>query len=151
MKKFKLVQIALFLAVAAMTFASCSKDKDDDPRDQFVGSYSYTMTGSIKMTAGTDVETISLQESGNMTITKSLDANKVMITDDGETTEYLVSGNTLTASYQETVEGVTMQMSETGILIGNTLTFTVTGSGSLTMGDVSMGVTVNIVLTCTKR
>ncbi len=96
-------KIANLLLVAFMVFAvvSCDKkDKDVDPRDEFVGTYSFTQTGSASLSSnGKIIGTIPMDGAGNLTCSKVGTGNQVRLTGDiVADVDGVVSGNTLVLS-----------------------------------------------------
>lgn len=151
----KLIRITMFLAVAAMTFASCEKDNDDDPRDQFVGSYTSVSSGTMSMTiGGQKIPDVPLAGTDIFTISKAGDANKVIVKSNGESTECNVSGNKLTYSepFAESEDGMVLSgtMNVEGVLSGKTLTFTQKATGTIS-GEMSGTFTLNVTEIATKK
>lgn len=96
-------KIVNLLLVAFMVFAvfSCKKDKEVDQRDEFVGTYSFTQTGSASLfSQGTIIGTIPMDADGKLICSKvGITGNQVKLTGDiVANVEGVVSGNTLVLS-----------------------------------------------------
>ena len=88
----------LFAVLVAFTVVSCNKkDKDVDPRDEFVGAYSFTQTGSASLLSnGSTIGTIPMNGAGNLVCSKVGTGNQVKLTGDiVADVDGTVSGNTL--------------------------------------------------------
>jgi hypothetical protein len=109
-KTFKL-SIGL-IVIAMLAISGCSKDSslNSDPADEFVGSYTYTMTAPALGT-----------QTGNLTITKTATNKISMLTTGGTPTPYTVSGNIIKEDANQTVN---IPVSATG-----TASFTETSTG----------------------
>jgi len=116
--KFQLLCVSLLL-FASTCFHSCKKDSSSDPADQFVGSYSYTMTAPAFGT-----------QTGNLTITKTA-ANKIsMLSTGGTPTAYTIDSNNVTEDAGQIAEGIPVSgnaianftENSTGTLYGKVLT-----------------------------
>ena len=125
MKKF--IQFCL-VAVVAIVFASCNGNGVDQ-RDNFVGVYSYTATGSVAFNLGITNYTVPLDEQGTFTISKEGDGNKVVIKGWNDPINATVSGNQLileSNEYDTTYGGIALQLSFShgkATLAGNQLTW----------------------------
>lgn len=65
---------------AACMFTSCSQE---DPRDEFVGNYTFSETGSVDMySAGTYIGNIPMDSQGSFKISKVGSGNEIKITGD---------------------------------------------------------------------
>ncbi len=150
MKNIKLI-ISLLLFSTLTVLTACQKD-EADPRDQYLGTWQYTQTGSLTLYyAGESIGTAPLSDNGSTEITKSGE-NDLLI--DGQL--YTVNGNKLTAnpeSINMTDEGVNMvgtalftgQLSSNLIVINSTITGSWSESGG-TSGNFSG----TVVITLTK-
>jgi len=115
--KFQLLFLSLLL-ITATCFTGCKKDSPSDPADQFVKTYSYTITSP-------DFG----YNTGDMTISKT-SANKIsLLTTGGTPTPYTVNGNAITEDAgQLATIGVTADSTaiftenSTGVIDGNVLT-----------------------------
>jgi hypothetical protein len=137
MKQIKL----LFLMLVGLTFfslTSCSNDDEaSDPRDQYVGTWNTTTTGSLTLFQnGQSVGTVPLNESRTVTVSKS-GSNALII--DGKT--YTVNGNSLSSAptpVTENSNGVTIVATENsnGTLGSNIINLnnTITGTWNATTG-----------------
>ncbi len=88
------------ILLAILTFAACDRSKEEepstDPRDIFVGDYSFVSTGSIDLYAsGVKVYTVPMNEKGNLSIALGKEANTVWVIAAGDTTLAYVSNNQL--------------------------------------------------------
>lgn len=133
MKKLKFLTL-LLVGVSFFSLQSCSKDDDpqvaQDPRDQYVGTWSKVSTGSLTLFQnGQSVGTVPINENGPITISKS-GSNSLII--DGKT--YTVSGSNLTSPptpVTENANGVVIVATEnsngtlgSNIILNNTATGT---------------------------
>lgn len=133
MKKLKFLTL-LLVGVSFFSLQSCSKDDDpqvaQDPRDQYVGTWSKVSTGSLTLFQnGQSVGTVPINENGLITISKS-GSNSLII--DGKT--YTVSGSNLTSPptpVTENANGVVIVATEnsngtlgSNIILNNTATGT---------------------------
>jgi hypothetical protein len=154
MKKLFLLSALLPL----LLLAGCSKDETaTDPRDQYVGNYSYTEIGSLSINQGGSVlGTVPMNGGGNATITKSgekeLSINGMVMT---------LSGNKLlpvTGSFNENSSEHNISMNGTQTSQGTvavgiiTINHTISGVWTGQQGSTSMSGTVSgtVVTTFTK-
>ena len=91
MKKF--IQFCL-AALVLVAFAACEKKQEVDPRDAFVGAYTYDAKGSVDFDFGITRYSVPLNNQGTFTISKSGDGNKVVIEgwNDGWEGDWLENG-----------------------------------------------------------
>lgn len=84
--------------------AACSKDKKEeqakvDPRDAFVGDYTYEATGEMVVLDLPEIisflDTIPISREGEATIAKEGDQNKIIMVADKDTIRAEVTGNQL--------------------------------------------------------
>lgn len=98
------------LALATLTFVACEKS---DPRDQFIGTYTFVETGSVDMYSGTQkAGNIPMDSYGNFVISKYGSGNSIRITGDLDAMTGNVSGNKI--SFQSNTstsvqDGITIQ------------------------------------------
>lgn len=133
MKRIKFLTL-LLVGVSFFSLQSCSKDDDpqvaQDPRDQYVGTWSKISTGSLTLFQnGQSVGTVPINDNGPVTISKS-GSNSLII--DGKT--YTVSGSNLTSSptpVTENANGVVIIATEnsngtlgSNIILNNSVTGT---------------------------
>ena len=139
MKKLKFLTL-LLVGVSFFSLQSCSKDDDpqvaQDPRDQYVGTWSKVSTGSLTLFQnGQSVGTVPINENGPITISKS-GSNSLII--DGKT--YTVNGSNLTSPptpFTENANGVVIVATENSNgTLGSNIIFnnTVTGTWNSTNG-----------------
>lgn len=137
MKKTNLVKFlfgALFSTL--LVFTSCSKTDD---RDQFVGTYRITVTGSYSTTIGNQTYTnpLSSADDATITITKSSTTDNTVFVSGFYNAEAEVSGNTISIDPEtetETDNGMTISMTishNRGTLSGSTLSFTSNITGNI--------------------
>lgn len=94
-------KLFLFAALATLLFAACDQNTPTttttpvDPRDKFVGEYSFVATSNVVINLGITTQNIPLNESGTFEITKAEAENEVLITGYGATINAAVSGNQL--------------------------------------------------------
>lgn len=80
---------------AALTLVACEGQKTD-PREAFVGEYSFVTTGDIDLYAeGVKVDTYPLDQEGEMSISLGDKENAVFVKIDKDSTTAYVSGNQL--------------------------------------------------------
>ena len=87
---------AKFCAVlmAVMVLVSCERNDGKDPRDAFVGDYTFVSTGSIEFEIGVPpLNTMPINETGEMSIVKADKENAVWVIADNDTSVAYVSGN----------------------------------------------------------
>ena len=92
MKKF--IQFCL-AAMVLVAFAACEGNQEVDPRDAFIGAYTYEAKGSVDFNFGITSYSVPLNEQGTFTISKSGDGNKVVIKGWNDPINATVSGNQL--------------------------------------------------------
>ena len=105
----------MLLVIAAL--CGCERATVQDPRQAFVGDYTFVSTGDIDLYMGaTKVITLPMDQNGEMTITLAEKSNAVWIIADNDSTMASVSGNELFIEPSEeetTMAGIDMQMSFT--------------------------------------
>ena len=90
---FKLLLCALPLALA---LTSCGDKNQPDPRERFVGEYTFTTTGDVDLYAGaTKLYTIPMNEEGEMSIVLSDQPNALSVILGEDSTLAYVSGDML--------------------------------------------------------
>jgi hypothetical protein len=140
MKKFIRFCLA---AVVLVAFAACEKKQEVDPRDAFVGAYTYEAKGHVDFNFGITSYSIPLNNQGTFTISKSGDGNKVVIEGWNDPINATVSGNQLTLesnNYETKYGEITLQLSfsyGTATLSDNKLTWETEVSGSGQYGSLS--------------
>ena len=144
MKKTNLVKF-LFGALFSTLFVFTSCSKTDD-RDQFVGTYRITVTGSYTTTIGnqTYTEPLSSADDAIITITKSSTTDNTVFVSGFYNAEAEVSGNTISidpeTDTETNTEGLTISMTishNRGTLSGSTLSFTSNITGNIYYGGAS--------------
>jgi hypothetical protein len=98
-------------AAMLIAFSSCS-DKVD-PRDTFIGAYTYKATGNMEFSFGTFKLPIPLDNEGTFVIAKSGEKDQVVITGYNDSIHATVSGNQLVLEsniFTETYEEAEVQM-----------------------------------------
>lgn len=85
----------IFAAVSVFALAACGGSTEVDPRDQFVGGYTYGSTGKAEIVVGPLKYNIPLDETGTFTISKVGNQDKVMLVGYNDTINATVSGNQL--------------------------------------------------------
>lgn len=87
------------LLLAILTFAACDRSKEEpstDPRDIFVGDYSFESVGSIDLYAGlVKVVTVPMDQKGELSIVPGDKDDMVWIIASGDTALAYVSDNQL--------------------------------------------------------
>ena len=86
------------ILMTVLTFAACegSKQEPTDPRNAFVGNYSFVTTGNIDLYAGSKkIVTVPLDKKGDMSITLGEVSNTVWIISSGDSALAYVSDNQL--------------------------------------------------------
>jgi hypothetical protein len=153
MKQIKFLTLIL-VGLTFFSLMSCSNDDDSvqDLRDQYVGTWNATTTGSLTLFQnGQSVGTAPVNESRTVSISKS-GSSALLI--DGKT--YTVNGNSLSTTptpLTETSNGVTIvaTVNTSGTLGSNIINFndTITGTWNATSGD-SGNLSGNAVTTLTR-
>lgn len=113
--KRNLLKKFVFAAMAVVMLAACGGN-EVDPRDAFVGAYAYTATGSVDFQAGGLQVTLPLNKTGNLTISKVGDGNKVVIEGYNDPINATVSGNQLileSNTWQSTSGGIEFDLTFT--------------------------------------
>ena len=130
----KLMFGALFSSL--LVFTSCSKTDD---RDQFVGTYQITVTGSYSTTINGETYTspLSSTDDATITITKSTTTDNTVFVSGFYNAEAEVSGNSISIGSEtetESEDGMTVTMTishDRGTLSGTTLSFTSSITGNI--------------------
>ena len=153
MKQIKFLTLIL-VGLTFFSLMSCSNDDDSvqDLRDQYVGTWNATTTGSLTLFQnGQSIGTVPVNESRTVSISKS--GNTALLID-GKT--YTVNGNSLSTTptpLTETSNGVTIvaTVNTSGTLGSNIINFndTITGTWNATSGD-SGNLSGNAVTTLTR-
>lgn len=137
MKKIKFL-ILLLVGLTFFSLTSCSNDDEvKDPRDQYVGTWNASTTGSLTLFQnGQSIGTVPFNENRTVTISKS---GNNSLTIDGKT--YTVNGNSLSTSptpLTENNNGITIvaTVNTIGTLGSNIINFneTITGTWNATSG-----------------
>lgn len=138
MKKINFL-IIMLVGLTFFSLASCSNDDEvRDPRDQYVGTWNATTTGSLTLFQnGQSIGTAPLNESRTVSVSKS-GSNALII--DGKT--FTVNGNSLssaTAPLTETSNGISFvaTVNTSGTLGSNIINLneTITGTWNAISGD----------------
>lgn len=114
--KRNLLKKLFFAAMAVVMLAACGGTNEVDQRDAFVGAYAYTATGSVDFQAGGLQMTLPLNKTGNLTISKVGDGNKVVIEGYNNPINATVSGNQLileSNTWQSTSGGIEFDLTFT--------------------------------------
>lgn len=93
MKKYFYNYCMIMAVLLALT--ACEGNKEVDPRDAFIGTYSYEATGSVDFDFGITSYSVPLNEQGTFTISKSGDGDQVVIDGWNDPINATVSGNQL--------------------------------------------------------
>jgi hypothetical protein len=131
MKKNKFLTL-LLVGLSFIALSSCSADEDakQDIRDQYVGTWRSTSTGSLTLFQnGQSIGTAPLNETGTVSISKS-GSNALKINE----TTYTVNGNYLSSNPQpltETSNGVN--------IVGTTVSSGTLGSNIITLNGAVTG------------
>ena len=120
------------MLVFCVVATSC---KETDDRDQFVGTYSMSITGSMTATVEDQPLTVPLNDTGQFTITKSAADDFTVNLSGGIQTTATVTGNSIKLdpeSGTSTSNGIIFNFTITydrGTLAGGNLSFTASISG----------------------
>lgn len=154
MKKIKFLTLVL-VGLTFSSLMSCSNDDDSvqDARDQYVGTWNATTTGSLTLFQnGQSIGTAPLNDSSTVSISKS-GSNALIING----TTYTVNGSSLTSTpmpLTQTSDGITFVITviSSGTLGSNIINLndTFTGTWNATTGD-SGNLSGNAVTTLTKN
>lgn len=136
-------KLFLFAALATLLFVSCDPNNPTtttttDPRDKFVGEYSFVATGNVDVNLGVTSLSIPLNEDGTFEITKAEVENEVLITGYGATINAVVSGNQLI------LESTTSEMEYSGATVKLTFTH---GRATLKDNQLTWSTTVTAIVT----
>ena len=109
------------ILLAILTFAACDRSKEEepstDPRDVFVGDYSFESVGSIDLYAGlVKVVTVPMDQKGELSIVPGDKDDMVWIIASGDTALAYVHDNQLLmepASEEATIGELVMELSYT--------------------------------------
>lgn len=154
MKKF--IQFCLS-AVVLVAFAACGGNQEVDPRDAFLGAYTYDAKGSIDFNFGLASYSVPLNEQGTFTISKSGDGNKVVIEGWYDPINATVSGNQLileSNEYETTYGEIVLQLSFShgkATLADNKLTWETGVNGSAQYSGFSATGEGTIAVAATKK
>ena len=128
---FKLLLCALPLALA---LTSCGDKNKPDPREPFIGEYTFTTSGSVDLYAGAaKILTVPMNEEGEMSIVMSSQPNALCVIMDEDSTLAYVSGDMLfmdPATKESSYGDLVLHQSLTfgrATLVGNTLSWTTDG------------------------
>lgn len=153
MKKIKFLTL-LLVGLSFISLSSCSNDEDgiQDARDQYVGTWLSTSSGSLTLYQnGQSIGTVPVNESATVTITKS-GSNALLI--DGTT--YIVNGSNLSSNPKSQIDnsnGVNIVGTEVsnGTLGSNIITFnnSITGTWNAVNGD-SGNLSGSLIITLTR-
>ena len=154
MKRFKNL-----LMLALMVFAIVACSNEVDPRDEFVGVYSFTQTGSATLYSnGSALGSVPMNGEGTMYCNKVGTGNQVRLTGDIiEEVDGTVSGNTLILNPTTVVkssDGITMQMTFTykpAIKNGNTVTCVANINGIANGNNTNATISGSITLVAVKK
>ena len=147
----------VLMASVILGFVSC--EQDVDPRDNFVGTYSFTQTGSATIHVnGVSAGSIPMNASGIMNCTKIGTGNQVKLTGDIlADVDGTVSGNTLIlnpTTVNENSNGVSMQLTfnyQPAVKNGNTVTCIANINGIANAQGVSGTISESITLVAIKQ
>jgi hypothetical protein len=152
----KIIQFCL-AAVVLVAFAACEHQQEVDPRDAFVGTYSYDAKGSVNFDFGITTYSVPLNKQGTFTISKVGDGNKVVIEGWNDPINATVSGNQLTleSNTYDTMYGeIALQLSfsyGTAILVDNRLSWNTDVSGEGRYGSYTAIGTGTVSMNATKQ
>ena len=107
-------KILFYLLVACGLFQGCiTVDPPEDPRDAFVGVYSYQSEGALEADLGITTFKLPLDGTGEFTISTVDEGDKVQIIGYNDTINASVSGNNLILESNiitETIQGYSMEL-----------------------------------------
>jgi len=152
----KIIQFC-FAAVALVAFAACEHQQEVDPRDAFVGTYTYDANGSVVFNFGITNYSVPLYKQGTFTISKVGDGNKVVIEGWNNPINATVSGNQLTleSNNYDTMYGeIALQLSfsyGTATLADNRLSWNTDVSGEGRYGSYTAIGTGAVSMVATKQ
>jgi hypothetical protein len=149
------------IAVIAVMFSGCKKDSADAPvtdaRDQYVGSYTETLNGTMTVTVMGVPQSTPINTNGTFTIVKGSAANRIVRIDiDSSRTEATISGthvqfDPIQETYTENGMTMTITSDVSGTLSGNVLNYTITMSGSAVLQGMTFPLTGSINGVATKQ
>lgn len=155
--KAKYLKGVYLLAVAAISLvlSSCGGQNNPDPRDAFVGTYSYEASGNIDFDFSITTYHIPLNDKGKITISKVGDENKVLIEGWNNPINATIAGNQLileSNEYTTNYGDIALQLSFTyhkATLVENKLTWDtdVRGEGRYSSFSAIGAGTISVVAT----
>lgn len=100
-----ITRICAFL-MAVMLMSACERASQNDPRNAFVGDYSFTSNGSIDLFYADSLKfiTVPMSEKGEMSIVLATEPNDVWIIAENDTSLGHISGNYLFIDSLDVVE-----------------------------------------------
>ena len=149
-------KVLFYLSVACVLFQGCiTVDPPEDPRDAFVGVYSYQSEGSLEADLGITTLKLPLDGTGEFAITKVGEGDQVQLIGVNDTINASVSGQNLILDINTiatTVKGYNMQLqfaNNTATLTDNILNWqtgleaivSVSGMNILVAGQLTMNAT----------
>ena len=127
------------ILMAVFTLCACEGPNSQDPREAFVGDYTFTSTGQVDLYAGSfKFASVPMDEKGELSIALATKTDEVWIIAENDTTPGHVSGNNLfmdPATVEETFGEIVM-----------TLAFTY---GKATLNHDTLSFPTNVVITAT--
>lgn len=135
-----IIKTLVILSILILTLAGCSKDEDSDPRDQFVGTYTYMSSETLIIKMLQEEQSQTIRNEGIFIISKASESNKIKLTYgelNGKTYEYTVVDKNFsgTTPLTENTNGLVLSGTETdkGKLNGTILTIEESATGTLTV------------------
>lgn len=155
----KQLQSVLMAVLATILLVGCDSKNKVDPRDIFVGAYSFQATGNVDISlSGVKLLSVPLNESGTFYIYKEGEQNNVILTGyNDDTLHAVVSGNQLffePTSYTREIGEATIQMTFTygkGTLVDNLLTWNTDVHADATLSSYSASGVGQVAMVATKN
>ena len=150
------------IMLMAVLLCGCKRNQEQvepqDPRQAFVGDYTFVSTGDIDLYMGSvKVITVPMNKDGEMSITLAQEDNAVWIIAEGDSLEAYVSGNLLfmePTTDEVTMSGLVMEMAFTyskATLTGNQLSWTSTVDITATYQSLSVSGSGQVDIVATKK
>ena len=150
-------KVLFYLLVACGLFQGCiTVDPPVDPRDAFVGVYSYQSEGALEADLGITTFTLPLDGTGEFTITKVGEGDQVQLIGVNDTIYASVSGQNLILDINTittTIQGYSMQLqfaNNTATLTDNILNWQTDLEAIVSVAGVSMRVGGQLTINATK-
>lgn len=159
MRHINFITRTLAVLMAVWMLSACEREKQTDPRDAFIGKYSFVTKGNIDLYAGSlKIATFPMNEKGELSISAAAsNPNDVVVVAENDTTIGHISGNYLfldPTSAVETFGIIDMHLDFTygkATLSNNTLSFVTEVAISASYNDMSLTGNGKVDIVATKE